>query len=207
MNKIFLGALFISVFSAPSVAKMKSYVGVNLGIGGITSTEPDFRGTTYSHESGKLAWNIHSGALFDSKTNKKLKYGAEISYSSYAKNKTVIQNLNYTYGGYNLAVMGVAKYSFNYKWSMFGKLGAAYASQKMKSNIFEFNQNESKMAPKMALGTSYNINEYFSVNASIDHVFGSDIAHLSDQKTTYQLSDFTNVGSVSALYFGVTYSF
>jgi hypothetical protein len=202
-----LSVVSLSLFSALSFADIMPYAGLNMGIGGINTPEANIDGGSYSQESGKFAWNLNSGFLFNSTMNSKFQYGAEISYSSYATNETKVGNLNFDYDGYNIAVLGVAKYNFNPKWSVFGKLGAAYTVQELSSNASMFNKKESEVLPKIGFGGSYNITEKFAVNASLEHVFGDDIAEFTNRANNYQLSDYTNVGSVSTMYIGVGYSF
>ncbi|MDD9175810.1 outer membrane beta-barrel protein [Aliivibrio sp. S2TY2] len=207
MNKIHLAALIFGLFSASSLANMTPYVGVNLGIGGIEAPDADIDGMNYSQESGKFAWGLNSGVLFNTEMNNKFQYGAEVSYSSYATNETKIENLKFDYDGYNIAALGVTKYNFNKKWSVFGKAGAAYTVQELSSNASNFNKKESKVLPKIALGGAYNVTDNMALNVSFEHVFGDDLAEFTNKANRYQLSDYTNVGSVTTMYIGASYSF
>ncbi|MCE7556006.1 outer membrane beta-barrel protein [Aliivibrio fischeri] len=207
MKKIYLAAFVFGVFSVSSSAEMMPYVGGNIGIGGITSPDADIDNMNYSQESGKLAWSLNTGLLFNSEMNNKFQYGAEVSYSTYATNENRFENLKFDYDGYNIAALGVAKYNFNNKWSIFGKAGAAYTVQELTSNVNVFNKKESKVLPKIGLGASYNITDNFAINASFEHIFGDDLAEFTNKPNNHQLSDYTNVGSVSTMYIGMGYSF
>lgn len=152
MNKIHLAALIFGLFSASASASanITPYIGINLGIGGIEAPDADIDGMNYSQESGKFAWGLNSGVLFNAEMNNKFQYGAEVSYSSYATNETRIENLRFDYDGYNVAALGVAKYNFNKKWSIFGKAGAAYTVQELSSNVSIFNKKNQKYYQKLA---------------------------------------------------------
>ncbi|MGF1903410.1 outer membrane beta-barrel protein [Aliivibrio sifiae] len=207
MNKIHLAALIFGLFSASASADMTPYIGINLGIGGIEAPDADIDGMNYSQESGKFAWGLNSGVLFNAEMNNKFQYGAEVSYSSYATNETKIENLRFDYDGYNVAALGVAKYNFNKKWSIFGKAGAAYTVQDLSSNVSAFNKKESKVLPKIGLGGSYNVTNNFALNVGFEHIFGDDLAEFTNKANNYQLSDYTHVGSVTTMYIGAGYSF
>lgn len=167
---------------------MTPYIGVNLGIGGIEAPDADIYGMNYSQESGKFAWGLNFGVLFNTEINNKFHYGAEVSYSSYATNETEIENLRFDYDGYNVAVLGVAKYYFNNKWSIFGKAGAAYTVQDLSSNVSAFNQKESKVLPKIGFGGSYNVTNDLPLNISFEHIFGDELAEFTNKSNNYQLS-------------------
>ncbi|MDF5657941.1 transporter, partial [Vibrio parahaemolyticus] len=104
------------------------YAGVNLGIGGIEEMDIEYDNLNYSQESGKFSWGVNSGFLLDSNISDKFQYGAEISYTSYATNKNEIEGISFNYDGYNIALMGVARYQLFESWSVMSKLGLAHTA-------------------------------------------------------------------------------
>ncbi|MDD9173503.1 outer membrane beta-barrel protein [Aliivibrio sp. S2TY2] len=197
----------LSLFSNVSAAEILPYMAINAGIGGIDIPEADIKDINYNQKSGIFSWSINTGLLTKSSLLDNFEYGIDLSYSSYATHKTKIEDTNFNYDGRNISVQGIAKYSFNNNWGIIGKFGAAYTEQELTVGNMKF--HESEILPKIGISVSYNINSNIYISGGFDHIFGSDIAKVTDNinKYNYEKSDYTNVGSVNNLYIGIGYIF
>ncbi|MDW2204684.1 outer membrane beta-barrel protein [Vibrio sp. 1636] len=207
--RIALLALLIPLAPSFAFADIHPYAGVNLGIGGIEEMDIEYDNLNYSQESGKFSWGVNSGFLLDSNISDKFQYGAEISYTSYATNKNEIEGISFNYDGYNIALMGVARYQLFESWSVMSKLGLAHTAQEVGINN-RVTVSESEILPKFGIDIAYNATENLDILFGIDHIFGDEIktfkrdSNLDDQSLLKNSSD---VASVSTMYLGLKYNF
>ncbi|EOA8959570.1 outer membrane beta-barrel protein [Vibrio harveyi] len=207
--RIALLALLIPLAPSFAFADIHPYAGVNLGIGGIEGMDIEYDNLNYSQESGKFSWGVNSGFLLDSNISDKFQYGAEISYTSYATNKNEIEGISFNYDGYNIALMGVARYQLFESWSVMSKLGLAHTAQEVGINN-RVTVSESEILPKLGIEIAYNATENLDILFGIDHIFGDEIktfkrdSNLDDQSLLKNLSD---VASVGTMYLGLKYNF
>ncbi|MDF5602143.1 transporter, partial [Vibrio parahaemolyticus] len=133
----------------------------------------------------------------------------EISYTSYATNKNEIEGISFNYDGYNIALMGVARYQLFESWSVMSKLGLAHTAQEVGINN-RVTVSESEILPKFGIDIAYNATENLDILFGIDHIFGDEIktfkrdSNLDDQSLLKNSSD---VASVSTMYLGLKYNF
>ncbi|MCJ0819686.1 outer membrane beta-barrel protein [Vibrio vulnificus] len=207
--RIALLALLIPLAPSFAFADIHPYAGVNLGIGGIEEMDIEYDNLNYSQESGKFSWGVNSGFLLDSNISDKFQYGAEISYTSYATNKNEIEGISFNYDGYNIALMGVARYQLFESWSVMSKLGLAHTAQEVGINN-RVTVSESEILPKFGIDIAYNATENLDILFGIDHIFGDEIktfkrdSNLDNQSLLKNSSD---VASVSTMYLGLKYNF
>ncbi|HHP0473083.1 TPA: outer membrane beta-barrel protein [Vibrio harveyi] len=210
--RIALLALLIPLAPSFAFADIHPYAGFNLGIGGIEEMDIEYNNVNYSQESGKFSWGVNSGVLLDSNISDKFQYGAEISYTSYATNKNEIEGISFDYDGYNIALMGVARYQLFESWSVMSKLGFAHTAQEVEIHASRNSKtvSESKILPKIGIELAYNATESLDILFGIDYIFGDEIKtlkrgnDLDDQSLLKYSSD---VASVSTMYFGLKYNF
>ena len=210
--RIALLALLIPLAPSFAFADIHPYAGVNLGIGGIEAMDIEYNNLNYSQESGKFSWGVNSGFLLDSSISDKFQYGAEISYTSYATNKNKIEGISFDYDGYNIALMGVARYQLFESWSVMSKLGLAHTAQEVSVREGRNNLaiNESKILPKIGIELAYNATENLDILFGIDHIFGDEIKTFkrgSDLNEQGLLKNLSDVASVSTMYLGLKYNF
>ncbi|EGU32166.1 transporter [Vibrio ichthyoenteri ATCC 700023] len=207
--RIALLALLVPLAPSFAFADIHPYAGVNLGIGGIEGMDIEYDNLNYSQESGKFSWGVNSGFLLDSNISDKFQYGAEISYTSYATNKNEIEGISFNYDGYNIALMGVARYQLFESWSVMSKLGLAHTAQEVGINN-RVTVSESEILPKLGIEIAYNATENLDILFGIDHIFGDEIktfkrdSNLDGQSLLKNSSD---VASVSTMYLGLKYNF
>jgi hypothetical protein len=207
--RIALLALLIPLAPSFAFADIHPYAGVNFGIGGIEEMDIEYNELNYSQESGKFSWGVNSGFLLDSNISDKFQYGAEISYTSYATNKNEIEGVSFNYDGYNIALMGVARYQLFESWSVMSKLGLAHTAQEVGINN-RVTASESEILPKLGIEIAYNATENLDISFGIDHIFGDEIktfkrgSNIDDQSL---LKNSLDVASVSTMYLGLKYNF
>ncbi|MBA5761460.1 outer membrane beta-barrel protein [Vibrio sp. 404] len=212
--RIALLALLIPLAPSFAFADIHPYAGVNLGIGGIEGMDIEYNDLNYSQESGKFSWGVNSGFLLDSNISDKFQYGAEISYTSYATNKNEIEGISFDYDGYNIALMGVARYQLFESWSVMSKLGLAHTVQEVGIKVHRRNESrtvsESEILPKIGIELAYNATENLDILFGIDHIFGDEIKTFkrgSDLNEQGLLKNSSDVASVSTMYLGLKYNF
>ncbi|HIF9197685.1 TPA: outer membrane protein [Photobacterium damselae] len=200
MKKSMKGLLIVagvlsSLVCGSAMAKAGPYIGVNIGSGGMDTPELEINQTS-SYELRGLAGGIDAGYLWQTQ---QVEYGVELGFDTYAKNKYRIGDaFHMDYKGYNLDLLGVAKYNFSSQWNVFGKAGLAYVNQKLTVDDFG-SKNKNEIKPKVALGFGYDFTSELGMNAEYSHVFAGDANSLK--------SDGTKVASVDMLTLGVQYRF
>ncbi|TLS80400.1 outer membrane protein [Photobacterium damselae] len=200
MKKSMKGLLIVagvlsSLVCGNAMAKAGPYIGVNIGSGGMDT--PELEGNqTSSYELRGLAGGIDAGYLWQTQ---QVEYGVELGFDTYAKNKYRIGDaFHMDYKGYNLDLLGVAKYNFSSQWNVFGKAGLAYVNQKLTVDDFG-SKNKNEIKPKVSLGFGYDFTPELGMNAEFSHVFAADANSLK--------SDGTKVASVNMLTLGMQYRF
>ncbi|NMU07358.1 transporter, partial [Vibrio parahaemolyticus] len=124
-------------------------------------------------------------------------------------NKNEIEGISFNYDGYNIALMGVARYQLFESWSVMSKLGLAHTAQEVGINN-RVTVSESEILPKFGIDIAYNATENLDILFGIDHIFGDEIktfkrdSNLDDQSLLKNSSD---VASVSTMYLGLKYNF
>ncbi|UKA11928.1 outer membrane protein [Photobacterium damselae] len=186
-----------SLVCGSAMAKAGPYIGVNIGSGGMDTPELEINQTS-SYELRGLAGGIDAGYLWQTQ---QLEYGVELGFDTYAKNKYRIGDSFYMdYKGYNLDLLGVAKYNFSSQWNVFGKAGLAYVNQKLTVDGLGLSgKNKNEIKPKVSLGFGYDFTPELGMNAEFSHVFAADANSLK--------SDGTKVASVNMLTLGMQYRF
>ncbi|WIH24962.1 outer membrane protein [Photobacterium damselae] len=192
---LIVAGVLSSLVCGNAMAKAGPYIGVNIGSGGMDT--PELEGNqTSSYELRGLAGGIDAGYLWQTQ---QVEYGVELGFDTYAKNKYRIGDaFRMDYKGYNLDLLGVAKYNFSSQWNVFGKAGLAYVNQKLTVDDFG-SKNKNEIKPKVALGFGYDFTPELGMNAEYSHVFAADANSLK--------SDGTKVASVNMLTLGVQYRF
>ncbi|OLQ88349.1 hypothetical protein BIY22_09295 [Vibrio panuliri] len=209
MKKTVLVSL-ITIFPSLALAEHSTYVGANIGMGGIEEMEFDYGNAfNFSQESGKLSYGIQSGILFDSSMSEKFKYGVEIGYTSYATNKYKIDDFSMDYDGYNVSLLGVLKYQLSDSFGVVGKFGGAYTAQEVDLNKV-VKVKESEILPKVALQVAYDVSDNITLTVGFEHIFGDEIdtfkkgSDLSDESL---IKGSKKIASVSTMNIGVAYNF
>ncbi|BDR35925.1 transporter [Photobacterium damselae subsp. damselae] len=196
---LIVAGVLSSLVCGSAMAKAGPYIGVNIGSGGMDT--PDLKvDQTSSYELRGLAGGIDVGYLWQTQ---QVEYGVELGFDTYAKNKYRIGDaFHMDYKGYNLDLLGVAKYNFSSQWNVFGKAGLAYVNQKLTADglgLGLIGKNKNEIKPKVALGFGYDFTAELGMNAEYSHVFAGDANSLK--------SDGTKVASVDMLTLGVQYRF
>jgi outer membrane immunogenic protein len=200
-----------------------AYVGVGAGWGGMNTPKLNqadknlvgARGT-HSQDLRGFAARVYGGYLWALPQVQNLQLGAELGYNYYPKNKYSLSTVNGTdswnYKGYNIDLLGVAKYNFGTSgFNALGKIGPAYVHQKSTFTrglmVIPANLGGSKNQVKLegALGVGYDINQNVDVNVIYAHVFGSKPGHVSDVGITR--AGMNKVASVDTVLLTVAYHF
>lgn len=174
--------------------------------------EESGRTTHAEHRNFGIAGRLAVGYLMNVATN--FNAGVETGFSLYQgphfKINDSANKFEGTSYGYDIDLLGVAKYNFTNSFNVFGKAGAVYATQKSEGKIKGDFYNEElkggkmsdhKFAPKAALGIGYNINQNFEVTLAYSHVFGKT------WKESFLTSNKNNIISTDAILVGLTYNF
>ncbi|HIF9218023.1 TPA: outer membrane protein [Photobacterium damselae] len=194
---LIVAGVLSSLVCGNAMAKAGPYIGVNIGSGGMDTPDLEVNQTS-SYELRGLAGGIDAGYLWQTQ---QVEYGVELGFDTYAKNKYRIGDFfHMDYKGYNLDLLGVAKYNFSSQWNVFGKAGLAYVNQKLTvDGLGLIGKNKNEIKPKVALGFGYDFTPELGMNAEYSHVFAGDANSLK--------SDGTKVASVDMLTLGVQYRF
>jgi outer membrane immunogenic protein len=228
MKKIFLSVGTLAALSCLScsfaasglindnVAKSGAYLGIAGGIGGMDtakfSSSQKAQFSSYSEKLRKgVAARVYGGYLWNIQQVENLKLGAELGYNYYPNNEykyTMSRIANkFTYKGYNVDLLGVAKYNFGETgFNVIGKAGGAYVYQKLSETASGISKNTSKhkILPEIALGIGYDITQNFDVNLMYAHIFGDKP---SIKLNAVNDSSMQRVASVNTLMLGVAYHF
>lgn len=200
-------AAFGIAHAAPS-----AYLQVQGGMGGMDTKNynPNRSDNIYNKVTLRdgLAYRLSAGYLFGETNN--VNYGLELGYASYAKNiyKTPIA-FKETYQGYNIDLLGVAKYNFNVDGTGFyvvGKAGAAYVSQKFTGSVTGTSVSETwtkhAYKPEVVAGLGYDFNKNIGMDVTYSHIF----AGKADPMDT-KIANAAKVSSVNTLLVGLSYHF
>jgi len=203
-----------------------AYVGVGAGIGGINTPKLNAAdkalATTSWSENKKygFAARVYGGYLWAMPQVQNLQLGVELGYNYYnPKNEYNLTAVrvgtdSWNYKGYNIDLLGVAKYNFgDTGFNALVKAGPAYVHQKLKvtrnGNMINANlvggDSANKVKAELAGGLGYDINQNVDVNVIYAHVFGSKPGHVSDANVSK--SSMNKVASVDTLMATIAYHF
>ncbi len=147
-------------------------------------------------------------------------FGPEIGASTYPKNKyklnsTGVGSGSWTYSGYNIDFLGVAKYAFNFGLNFFGKAGIAYAEQKIElkatlssGTLPSTSKSENDVLAKVAAGIGFDWTNQFSTNITYSHIFGNKPSQIENSNILPGTkNDLDSVASVDLILLNVEYHF
>lgn len=161
------------------------YVGLGAGYG-----KMDTKLGNNKVKSNKLAGRIYGGYLFQLASLPGFQYGAETGFNKYSNNKynDRATDKKLTVSGYNIDLLGVAKYNFNNGFNVLAKAGAAYTRESVDLHYTtgtpfanHITKSKHKVLPETAVGAGYNFNKNWGVNTTYAHVFGKkdDVASVN----------------------------
>jgi outer membrane immunogenic protein len=213
------------------------YVGLGAGLGGMDTpklnSDEKSPADVQSHSEDIMGFaaRLYGGYMWDIASVEGLQLGLELGYTYYQDNKYKLGGLydnsgvlmpnsyiHWDYKGYNVDLLGVAKYNFAQTgWNVIGKAGAAYVSQKFDLNFNNVptdhpgivvsghgDKSKNKVLPKVAAGVGYDFNKYVGVSLTGDYIFGTKPKNLSKAD---DISDMTKVADVYTVMLNVTYHF
>ncbi len=109
-----------------------------------------------------------------------------------------------SYDGYNLSLLGVIRYAFTPSFDGFIKAGGAYVSQQLSitvgGNTTTYGEQHT-FAPELAGGVGYMVTQNLEANIEWDHVFADDQSITNFNNGDYKAVDNDNV------LLGLTYHF
>jgi outer membrane immunogenic protein len=209
MKKILVITTAATILASGAViAKPGTYIGANLGIGGIQTKKMDTEGlSNYKFNINGLAGRVNAGHLFGQNS---FNYGIEVGYAMYQSNKyTIGDTASFIYKGYNIDILGVAQYNFNSNWNIFSKAGVAYVHQKTTTSEDKFfnpyTDSKNKFLPEVAIGGGYEFDNGLGLNLTFSHIFGNNPEQFNSVNMTRD--NLNKVASVNMLTLGINYKF
>jgi outer membrane immunogenic protein len=126
-------------------------------------------------------------------------YGLEGGFRYFSHADTDLLFIDTTYKGYDLDLLGVAKYTFNSGFSLFAKAGGAYVHQTVTGSVdgtsFSTSESGSAIAPELALGMGYQFNSGVALNLTADTIFAGGPSNSNP------------VATVNSMLLGLSYRF
>lgn len=205
------------------------YVGVGAGYGGMRTAKYSknysaniiriIGGFPHSEKRFGFAARAYGGYLWAIPQVQHFWLGPELGYNYYSKNKYIMNSVsgthNWQYRGYNIDLLGVAKYNFyNFARSGFSilvKAGPAYVCQKLDKRavntatgvVYTAHVSVDKLRMECAAGVGYDINQNVDVNLVVSRVFGA----ITQVNSLTHNHDLTKAAPIDTILFSVAYHF
>lgn len=214
--------LYVVNPSSSSSSKAGAYVGVGLGVGGMNTPKLDAAeksiATSHSESIRRgVAGRAYAGYFWQAAN---FLFGPEIGASTYPKNKyrlsrTSIGSGSWTYSGYNIDLLGIAKYAFDSGFNIFGKAGLAYAEQKVELKATlnsgasaDTTETENDVLPEVAAGLGFDWTDQFSTNITYSHIFGNKPSQIENSNILPGTkNDLDSVASIDMVLLNAEYHF